>query len=94
MPRNPCDRERLWTTAKAQRTDSKKPPRNRSPTSRCGASAGGVDALKQLFAAAAGNPQLAYIVVTHLPVDRVSHLADLLGRAGSLSATDAHSVQR
>jgi two-component system CheB/CheR fusion protein len=56
-----------------------------------GASAGGLDALRELLAAAAADPQLAYIVVTHLPIDHVSHLADLLGRASSLPTSDAAS---
>lgn len=59
-----------------------------------GASAGGLEALRELFAAAAADPQLAYIVVTHLPLNHVSHLADLLGRAGSLPTSDAANDQR
>ncbi|KQP35850.1 CheR family methyltransferase [Pseudorhodoferax sp. Leaf274] len=59
-----------------------------------GASAGGLHALRELFAAAVADPQLAYIVITHLPIDHVSHLADLLGRAGSVPTADAASGER
>ena len=43
-----------------------------------GASAGGLHALQQFFATVPENSGLAYVVVTHLPSDRESHLADLL----------------
>jgi two-component system CheB/CheR fusion protein len=59
-----------------------------------GASAGGLDALRELFAAAVADPQLVYIVITHLPIDHVSHLADLLGRAGSVPTSDAWNGER
>ena len=59
-----------------------------------GASAGGLEALRQLFAAAVADPQLAYVVITHLSIDHVSHLADLLGRAGSLPTADAVGGER
>src|SRR5690349_3529343 len=43
-----------------------------------GASAGGVQALKQFFAAVPADSDLTYVVVMHLASDRESHLADLL----------------
>ena len=43
-----------------------------------GASAGGLRALKQFFAAVPRDSGLAYVVVVHLASDRESHLADLL----------------
>lgn len=43
-----------------------------------GASAGGLQALKQFFAAVPADSGLAYVVVIHLASDRESHLADLL----------------
>ena len=49
-----------------------------------GASAGGLPALRELFGAAAGDARMAYVVVTHLPSNHVSHLAELLGRTGVL----------
>lgn len=59
-----------------------------------GASAGGLDALRTLFAVAAADPQLVFVVVTHLPIDHVSHLAELLGRAGSVPTSDAVNGER
>ena len=43
-----------------------------------GASAGGLQALKQFFAAVPLEGGLCYVVVVHLAADRESHLADLL----------------
>ena len=43
-----------------------------------GASAGGLLALKQFFAAVSRESGIAYVVVIHLASDRESHLADLL----------------
>lgn len=54
-----------------------------------GASAGGLEPLKEFFRAMPANPQLAFVVVTHLPADHVSHLAELLDRSGALRATQA-----
>lgn len=52
-----------------------------------GASAGGLRALKQFFAAVPPNSGLAYVVVMHLPSDRESHLADLLQPHASMPVT-------
>lgn len=55
------------------------PPDRRRPTIvGIGASAGGLQALKQFFAAVPEDSGLAYVVVIHLASDRESHLADLL----------------
>lgn len=54
-----------------------------------GASAGGLEPLKAFFRAMPESPQLAFAVVTHLPADHVSHLAELLDRAGALRASEA-----
>src|SRR5437762_2824210 len=55
------------------------PAESRRPTIvGIGASAGGLQALKQFFAAVSPNSGLAYVVVIHLASDRESHLADLL----------------
>lgn len=59
-----------------------------------GASAGGLDALRELFAAAVPSATIAYVVVTHLPAHHVSHLAELLARASALPAIDAQAGQR
>ncbi|KQP19564.1 CheR family methyltransferase [Pseudorhodoferax sp. Leaf267] len=59
-----------------------------------GASAGGLEPLRELFAAAVPDPQLAYVVVTHLPMDHASYLADILGRAGSLPTCNALNHQQ
>lgn len=59
-----------------------------------GASAGGLDALREFFGAARADPGVAYVVVTHLPVHHVSNLAELLGRAGVLAAHDLRDGER
>jgi len=51
-----------------------------------GASAGGLAALKSFFAASAPDPRVVYLVVTHLPLHSVSHLAELLSSAGPVPA--------
>ena len=45
-----------------------------------GASAGGLEPLKAFFRAMPANAQLAFVVITHLPADHVSHLPELLDR--------------
>ena len=52
-----------------------------------GASAGGLQALKQFMAAVPRDSGLAYVVVMHLPSDRESHLADLLQPHASIPVT-------
>ena len=59
-----------------------------------GASAGGLDALRALFAVATHDPHVAYVVITHLPVHHVSHLAELLDRAGPVPTVDACSGEQ
>ncbi|MFO0234491.1 MAG: chemotaxis protein CheB [Burkholderiales bacterium] len=54
-----------------------------------GASAGGLDAMKAFFGAAAPDPCIAYVVVTHLPARHASHLAELLDAAGEIRASSA-----
>jgi two-component system CheB/CheR fusion protein len=56
-----------------------------------GASAGGLEPLKAFFRAMPENPQLAFVVITHLPADHVSHLPALLDRAGVLRAPGSRS---
>src|SRR3954447_8263380 len=54
------------------------------PTIAVGASAGGVDALKRLFAAMPGDTGCAFLVMMHLAPDRESMLAPLLARVTSM----------
>ena len=54
-----------------------------------GASAGGLEALKEFFAAVEPALGFAYVVVTHMQRDHVSHMSELLSRAGPLAATEA-----
>lgn len=54
-----------------------------------GASAGGLDALKEFFGAVQSGGDFAYVVVTHMQRDHVSHMAELLSRAGGLDASEA-----
>jgi two-component system, chemotaxis family, CheB/CheR fusion protein len=61
-----------------------------------GASAGGVEALEQFFRAMPNDNGLAFVVVTHLPPNYESLLAEILGRATRmpvLHARDGEVVQ-
>jgi two-component system CheB/CheR fusion protein len=59
-----------------------------------GASAGGVEALEQLFKAVPANSGLAFVVVTHLPPDRDSMLAEILGRATWMPVVEARDGEK
>ena len=59
-----------------------------------GASAGGVEALEQLFKSVPADNGLAFVVVTHLPPDRESMLAEILGRATRMPVVDAKDGER
>ena len=54
-----------------------------------GASAGGVEALGAFFRAVPADNGMAFVVVTHLPPDRDSLLAEILGRATEMPVDDA-----
>jgi len=49
-----------------------------------GASAGGLEALKELFSAFPAVSNLALVVIQHLDPERPSHMADLLGKFSSM----------
>jgi len=49
-----------------------------------GASAGGLDALRTFFTAAAADTGMAFVVVQHLPPDRETLMADILSRCTSM----------
>lgn len=49
-----------------------------------GASAGGLEALKQLFSALPVAPNVAFVVIQHLDPDWPSHMADILAKMGSM----------
>ncbi|MDL5030639.1 chemotaxis protein CheB [Pelomonas sp. APW6] len=53
-----------------------------------GASAGGLDALRALFSALVVDERMSFVVVTHLPLQHTSYLAELLRRAGPLPAQE------
>jgi len=59
------------------------------PTVAIGASAGGVDALRRLFAAMPADTGCAFVVVMHLDPQRDSMLAPLLGRATTMPVAQA-----
>jgi two-component system CheB/CheR fusion protein len=52
-----------------------------------GASAGGLDALQHLFAHLPDNTGMSFLVVTHLPADHKSHLAEILRRYTEMDVT-------
>src|SRR5499433_2909237 len=54
-----------------------------------GASAGGVEALEQFFRCVPPENGLAFVIVTHLPPDRESMLAEILGRATWMPVVEA-----
>ena len=54
-----------------------------------GASAGGVEALGAFFRAMPADNGMAFVVVTHLPSNRESLLAEILGRATDMPVDDA-----
>lgn len=53
----------------------------RAPVVGIGASAGGIEALQSFFSAIPDDLGAAYVVILHLPPDRDSELATILGRA-------------
>lgn len=68
-------------------------PASRRPTIvGIGASAGGLQALQQFFAAVPANSGLAYVVVIHLASAHESHLADLLQPYASLPVTQVRET--
>jgi two-component system CheB/CheR fusion protein len=59
-----------------------------------GASAGGVEALEQLFKSLPPDNGLAFVVVTHLPPDRESMLSEILGRATRMPVINAQNGEK
>src|SRR5512134_1158607 len=59
-----------------------------------GASAGGLDPLKDLLRAVRPAPDVCYVIITHLPVAHVSHLAELLGRVTAMPVSQAADGER
>ena len=58
-----------------------------------GASAGGIDALKAFFEAVIPQPDIAFVVVQHLPPDRESAMAEILARHCALPVHQIHQSQ-
>src|SRR5437763_3056913 len=58
-----------------------------------GASAGGVEALEAFFRAVPAAHGMTFVVVTHLPPDRDSLLAEILGRATQMPVVNARDDQ-
>jgi two-component system CheB/CheR fusion protein len=79
-------RAREATTADAQRTG---PAAQGLPVVALGASAGGLEALEQFFAAAPRDGGLAYVVVQHLDRRHPSLLVELLARRTSMPVRQA-----
>ncbi|MEO8040911.1 MAG: CheR family methyltransferase, partial [Betaproteobacteria bacterium] len=62
------------------------------PTVAVGASAGGVEALRRLFAAMPADSGCAFVVVTHLSPDRESMLSALIGRTTTMLTIEVHET--
>jgi two-component system, chemotaxis family, CheB/CheR fusion protein len=58
-----------------------------------GASAGGIDALKAFFEAVIPQPDIAFVVIQHLPPDRESAMAEILARHCALPVHQIHQSQ-
>ena len=58
-----------------------------------GASAGGVEALEALFRAMPADNGMGFVIVTHLPPDRDSLLAEIIGRASHMPVVNARDGQ-
>jgi len=59
-----------------------------------GASAGGVEALEEFFKSVPPDNGLAFVILTHLPPDRESMLAEILGRATRMPVVEAKDGER
>lgn len=70
------------------------PPERSLNIAAIGASAGGLEPLKVFFGALPADSRLAFVVVTHLPANHVSHLPELLERAGPLQARQARDGEQ
>lgn len=54
-----------------------------------GASAGGLEPLREFFRSSARDPNVAHVVITHLPAHHDSHLVGLLDNVGTLAVRPA-----
>ena len=59
-----------------------------------GSSAGGIEALEQLFQAMPARPGMAFVLVAHLAPGKVSLLADIVGRFTSMPVVQARDGAR
>src|SRR3712207_587953 len=64
----------------AQPVDAEQPPRLPFPVVGIGASAGGLEAFSEFLDAMRPDGGMAFVLVQHLPPDRESLLAEILGR--------------
>ena len=65
----------------------------RLPIVGIGASAGGVEALEAFFRAMPADNGMGFVIVTHLPPDRDSLLAEIIGRASRVPVVNARDGQ-
>jgi two-component system CheB/CheR fusion protein len=64
----------------AQAVDHEEAPRLPFPVVGIGASAGGLEAFIEFFEAMSPEPGIAFVIVQHLPPDRTSMVAEILGK--------------
>jgi two-component system CheB/CheR fusion protein len=71
-----------------------RPPRQLFPIVGVGASAGGLDAFRQLLPALAANPGVALVLVPHLEPHHQSYLTELLARVTPMRVTEVTDGMR
>lgn len=79
--------------AKSNKPPSADPP-YRIPVAGIGASAGGIEALREFFCAVPPNLGIAYVVVVHLAPHHESDLAPILARCTSMRVTEVNDHKK
>lgn len=75
----------------AQPVDAEQPPRLPFPVVGIGASAGGLEAVSEFLDAMPSDAGMAFVLVQHLPPDRESQIAEILGRHTAMRVTEVEN---
>ena len=81
QPLNNLDRQ-------AQAVDAEQPPRLAFPVVGIGASAGGLESVLEFLTAMPADGGMAFVLVQHLPPDRESMMADILGKRTAMAVRE------